>query len=659
MNRELEPSSTRATVGAIDLKKRTVEVVWTTGAKVLRSSWADGPFWEELSTEPAHVRLERLNSGRAPFLMNHDGGNVAATLGVVESARLESGRGVATVRFVAEGVDAEADKVFAKIADKIIRNVSVGYRTWAIEKTESADGTVPTHLAIDWEPYEISAVAIGADAGAGFRSAAKSNPVRVTTRTNTNEVQNMFKRKKLQEQDKGDGGGSSAGEEIGARAERERVVGIQHSVRTAKLDPAFGEKLITEGVSLDNARKRILDELAKRSDEVQIDSRITVGESDGERWQRHAVAWLLEKSGNAGMVQRAIETKVRGFSERDLEGDRFRGYTVLDLAREALERRGVRTTGKSRQTIMGEALTQRSAYAGTSDFPTLLENVMGKILLGAYAVTPDTWSAFCKKDVVPDFRDAPRYRTGAFSTLDVVAENAEYKNKPIPDGAKTTISTETRGNIIGISRQALINDDMGALGDMLTRLARAAKLSIEASVYALLAQNGGLGPTMSDSNPFFHSTRGNVNGTGSALTVAGLDADRVILAAQKDLSGVEYLDLRPHVLLVPSGLGGTARVLNNSQYDPDAANKLQLPNKVAGLFRTVVDTARLSGTRRYLFADPAITPAIVVAFLEGQGESPYLETQDGWRVDGVEFKVRHDFRVNAFDPKGAITNAGA
>lgn len=658
MNRELEPGSARATVGAIDLKKRTVEVIWTTGAKVLRSSWADGQFWEELSTNPKHVRLDRLNSGRAPFLANHDGGDVGATLGVVESARLEKGRGVATVRFVAEGVDPEADKIFRKIADKIIRNVSVGYRTWAIERTTTADGTIPTHLAIDWEPYEISAVAIGADAGAGFRAAQKSNPVRVTTRTNTNEEQDMFKRKKLQEQDRGEGGGGAA-EEIGVRAERERVTGIQHAVRVARLDPAFGEKLVTDGVALDKARAAVLDELAKRSEATRETSRIEVGETDGDKWQRQAVAYLLEKTGNASLVQRAIESKVRGFTERDLEGERFRGYTALDLAREALERRGVRTAGKSRQAIMGDALTHRSAYSGTSDFAVILENALGKILLGAYAITPDTWSQFCKKDTVPDFRAAPRYRMGSFSTLDVVAENGEYKNKEIPDGAKTTISTETRGNIIGVSRQLLINDDMGALADLLTRFARAAKLTIESQVYALLAQNSGLGPTMSDSQPFFHSTRGNVNGTGSALSVAGLDADRVIMASQKDLSGNEYLDLRPFVLLVPASLGGTARVMNSSQYDPDAANKLQLPNRVNGLFRNVVDTARLSGTRRYMFADPAVAPAIVVAFLEGQGESPYLETQDGWRVDGVEFKVRHDFRVNAFDPKGAVTNAGA
>ena len=121
-SRQVTPLSTRAEVGTINAEKRTVDLDWTTGAAVLRSSWLDGPFYEELSLDPKHVRMGRLNNG-APFLANHDGGDVAATLGVVESARLEGNKGTATVRFAAEGIDPEADKVFRKISDKIIRNV--------------------------------------------------------------------------------------------------------------------------------------------------------------------------------------------------------------------------------------------------------------------------------------------------------------------------------------------------------------------------------------------------------------------------------------------------------------------------------------------------------------------------------------------------------
>ena len=111
------------------------------------------------------------------------------------------------------------------------------------------------------------------------------------------------------------------------------------------------------------------------------------------------------------------------------------------------------------------------------------------------------------------------------------------------------------------------------------------------------------------------------------------------------------------ILLVPTGKRGDALTINDAQFDP-ADNKFQKPNTVRGLFREVVDTPRLSGNRRYLFADPAVNPVFLVSFLEGQQE-PVLETQDGWRIDGVEMKARLDFGVNVVDYRGAVTNAGA
>ena len=189
-------------------------------------------------------------------------------------------------------------------------------------------------------------------------------------------------------------------------------------------------------------------------------------------------------------------------------------------------------------------------------------------------------------------------------------------------------------------------------------LGRSAKRTIEAAVYALLGENSGLGPTMQDGQPLFHARSPGANiGSSSALSVAGLESDRVLMASQTDVSGNDFLDLRPAVLLVTTGLGGTARVINNAEYDPDTANKLQRPNMVRGLFRDIVDTPRLTGNRRYLFADPNEAPVIEVAFLDGIQE-PYIEQQTGFTVDGAQYKVRLDFGVAGLDYRGAVTNAG-
>lgn len=333
-------------------------------------------------------------------------------------------------------------------------------------------------------------------------------------------------------------------------------------------------------------------------------------------------------------------------------GNPFRAHTLLDLARASAVAAGVRVEGMDKLKIVASAFTQ-----GTSDFPILLENAMYKTLQAAYALQPDTWSRFCARSSVSDFRANPRYRLGSFSNLDSKNELGEFKNKTIPDGEKATIAVTTKGNIINLSREAIINDDLGAFMGLAAMLGRAARRTVEADVYALLALNSGLGPTMPDSNPLFHSSRANVS-TGAAMSMLAIDADRVVMASQRDVSGNDFLDLRPAVLLCPISLGGTARTINDALYDPDTANKLQRPNMVRGLFRDIVDTPRLSGTRRYLFADPNEAPVLEVAFLDGN-DAPYLELQNGFEVDGAMWKVRLDYGVAAVDWRGAVTNVGA
>ena len=83
------------------------------------------------------------------------------------------------------------------------------------------------------------------------------------------------------------------------------------------------------------------------------------------------------------------------------------------------------------------------------------------------------------------------------------------------------------------------------------------------------------------------------------------------MSQQRDPNNVEFLDLRPSVLVVPIGLRGTALQLNRAEFEDFNRGK---PNRVLGLFSEVVGSPRLTGTRRYMFADPALAPVIEVAF---------------------------------------------
>lgn len=240
--------------------------------------------------------------------------------------------------------------------------------------------------------------------------------------------------------------------------------------------------------------------------------------------------------------------------------------------------------------------------------------------------------------------------------LDTLNELGEFKNKTIPDGEKASITAGTKGNVINLSRQAIINDDLGAFIGLAANLGRAARRTIEADVYALLALNAGLGPLMADGNTLFHAAHNNI-GTGSAISVAGLDADRVKMASQTDVGGNDFLDLRPSVLLVPLGLGGQARQVVGAEYDDESSKNQRRPNIVRDLFDDIVDTPRMTGTRRYLFASAVDAPVIEVAFLDGN-DMPYLESEAGFSVDGTRWKVRLDYGVGAIDYRGAVTNAG-
>ena len=111
-------------------------------------------------------------------------------------------------------------------------------------------------------------------------------------------------------------------------------------------------------------------------------------------------------------------------------------------------------------------------------------------------------------------------------------------------------------------------------------------------------------------------------------------------------------------MLCPLSLGGLAREVNGAEYNDDADRNQNKPNVVRGLFSDIVDTPRLSGTAWYTFADPNESPVMEVAFLDGDDE-PYLEMQAGFTVDGISWKVRHDFGIAAIDYRGARKNPGA
>lgn len=134
-----------------DADSRTVEVVWSAGARVRRATFFGEPYDEELSLDPAHVRLDRLNAG-APFLKVHELDTLDAVIGSVVpgSARIENGRGIALVR-ISERADVEP--IWRDIQAGHIRAVSIGYQVHRFE--------VSTAIAIQAEEADSEARHLG------------------------------------------------------------------------------------------------------------------------------------------------------------------------------------------------------------------------------------------------------------------------------------------------------------------------------------------------------------------------------------------------------------------------------------------------------------------------------------------------------------------
>ena len=394
-------------------------------------------------------------------------------------------------------------------------------------------------------------------------------------------------------------------------------------------------------VSVQAAHQRILAKLGENTTPVAGGRIITTEDEVDKRRGAMASALLLR----AGVASAA---------ERDAAGaNPFRGRTLLAMAEASLQAAGINTARMGdRREIVASAFTQSG-----SDFPVLLENVMHKTLLSAYGLQALTWSRFCKRGTVSDFRAHGRYRVGSLGNLQSKNELGEYKQIAIPDGEKSSITAATKGFILSISREAVINDDLGALTDQASAMGRAAARTVEADVYALLLSNSGLGPTMSDGKTLIHADHGNV-ATGAAMSVDAFDAMRVLMAQQKDVSGNDFLDLRPDVLLCPIGLGGTAKVINGAEFDTSVSSKFQVPNKVRGLFRDIVDSPRLTGNPYWALANVNEAAALEVAFLDGNSE-PFMELETAFTTDGARYKVRLDYGVAGHDWRGAVRNAGA
>jgi hypothetical protein len=161
-----------------------------------------------------------------------------------------------------------------------------------------------------------------------------------------------------------------------------------------------------------------------------------------------------------------------------------------------------------------------------------------------------------------------------------------------------------------------------------------------------------------DGKALFHADHNNLGAPG-VLSISTLTEARTKMRRQKGMRqdpGV-FLNLSPSVLLIPPELETAARQLLFSTADIGQANPAVI-NPFHGSLEIVVESALTDPRAWYLIAPASAIDTVEVAFLDGV-QNPVIEQQQGWNVDGIEYKVRLDFGVKAWDYRGIFKNAGA
>lgn len=323
-----------------------------------------------------------------------------------------------------------------------------------------------------------------------------------------------------------------------------------------------------------------------------------------------------------------------------------------ELARASLTERGILVATLNPMQMVGMAFTHSS-----SDFGQILLDIAGKSVLTGWEEAPETFQLWTKKGQLSDFKTSSRVGLGEFPSLREVRPGAEYKHITLSDRGEP-ITLATYGELFSITRQAIINDDLSMLSDVPYKMGQAARATIGDLVYAVLTSP----PKMRDGKSLFDSSRkNNAAGPASELSIASLIAGKTAMASQKtqvDGGKPRTLNIRPAYVLTPVALEDKANQIINSASVPGADANSGIINPIRG-FAKVIGEPRLddaSATAWYMAAKQG-SDTIEVAYLNGI-DTPYVEQQNGFSVDGVASKVRIDAGVAPADFRGLYSAAG-
>jgi hypothetical protein len=297
----------------------------------------------------------------------------------------------------------------------------------------------------------------------------------------------------------------------------------------------------------------------------------------------------------------------------------------------------------------------READTTTSSFGFLLGTSMNKRLLKEYQAWPNEWVKFASVVPIKDFKQQDRIRLASFGSLPVVAEDSAYTTVSLSD-TRAIYRASKYGQIVAVSREVIVNDDLQAIRQIPQKLAVAAAYTLAEFVYGFLS--GGRATNIYDGNLLFDAAAGPYNHGHNrrvdALATAGLTTGITTMKEQTNMAG-KRIGLKPSFLVVPPELEFTALQLIKSGGLP-GGNQNDI-NPVMGYCEVIVSPQLANTLEWYLIADPRMVDTVEVGFVGGQ-VNPVLLVQDqplfglNFTQDVISYKVRHEYGGAVVDYRG-------
>lgn len=419
-------------------------------------------------------------------------------------------------------------------------------------------------------------------------------------------------------------------------AERERTRRIHEMATMADMGDGFVQTHITAGTSAEAVLDLVL---AKRKETADVDMPMT---------GRPTARILRDERDTLRTGMTAALTAQ--MARKDPADERARPYmasSLVQMAAAAIDHRGPMRTAQDRLDVI------QMAMHSTSDFPIILENALNKRLDDSYQLATPTFRRIAMQMDFADFRPHPVARLSDFPMLQPVGETGEIKFGTLPE-KKESVAVAAYGAGLTLSRQLLINDDLGAIDRMIANAGLTVAAFEDATFWAVaLGGASANGPTMLETTrQMFNATDGTLAGTAAAITVASLSAGRAALRKRKRLDNTD-LEVTAAILLVGPDKETEAQQI----VAPIQAQQAGNVNPFSGTL-SVVTTAKITGNAWYLFADPAMLANFAYGYLQGAA-GPRMRMEEPFGRQGVSFTVEEDFGCGAVDWRGGYKNAGA